>query len=161
MTAKILTIFIGILFLTAINAACDQADDIDSKRATELIRRNVLEGEDRFQIQDPQAYQYGSVHVDGPNGGMLYRFKSDSDTLNWIITRKKLQPTAIGSSKELAIDFLDEIPKWWNPWRVNPSVFYSTTERIATGGERRFIVVFDSSESLIYVVEHYSQLRGV
>ena len=143
------------------NVACAQRSEIDRGRARDLIRRNILGGDYRFSIEDPRAYQYGSVHVDGPNGGMLYRFKSDPDTLKWIIKLKRLQENVIGSSTELRIDFLGETPKWWKPWEVDPSAVYYITENIPTGGKRRFIVIYDGLSSVIYIVEHYSEMRGV
>ena len=149
------------LLITGCVVLGDRGDEITSTRARDLIHRNVLLGDDQYPIDDPRAYQYGNVHVDGASGGMLYRFASNSDALEWIVESHRLQETTIETGDQLPIDFLDDRPRWWDPWKANPSAFYIFAEEFATGGKRQFILVFDSSAGVIYAVEHYSDMPGI
>ena len=161
MTTRAVQFFMCLSIMVAINAACVHSSEIESSRARDLIRRNILGGEDRFAIEDPHVYQYGSVHVDGPSGGMLYRFQSNSDTLSRIIKLKRLEKTTIDSTAELLVEFLEETPGWWKPFEVDTSAVYSVIENIATGGKRRLIVIYEQESRMMYVIDHYSDMRGV
>ncbi len=149
------------LLIAGCGVVHDRRDDISSARARELILRNIFLGEDRYPIEDPRAYQYGNVHVDGPSGGMLYQFGSNPGAFEWIVERHRLQATKIETADQLPLEFLNDRPRWWDPWKADPSAFYFFSEEFATGGVRQFILVFDSSEGAIYVVEHFSDMPGI
>ena len=138
-----------------------RGDAISGNEAGDLIRRNILLGDDRFPIEDPLAFRYGNVHVDGANGGMLYRFGSTSDAVDWIVRQLRLKEVEITTSDQLPLDFLAGTPRWWNPWQGDPPSYYFLAEEFPTGGERQLIVVFDAGESVIYVVEHFSDMPGI
>ena len=151
--------------LSALIASCafaaDQTDDISSDEARNLIQRNVMLSSDRFPIDNPQAYQYGTVHIDGPSGGMLYRFGSNSEALQWIVEQHQMKQIAVTMSSPLPLQFLNDRPQWWEPDKLKPDVYYVLSEKLPMGGERQFIVVYDTSTSEIYAVEHYSNMVSV
>ncbi len=91
----------------------------------------------------------------------FYRFSSNPDSLKWLIEHFGLKENMIDSADELPLDFLADRPRWWDPWKANPPAYYIFVENFETGGERRLIVVYDSSASLIYVVDHFSDMPGI
>ena len=149
------------LFIASCGAVPTVGTEFSSTQAGDLIRRNLFLGDELYQIDDPHVYQYGNLHVDGPRGGMLYRFNSNPDTLKWLIENFGLQKNILDSADELPLEFLADRPRWWDPWKANPSAYYVFVEEFETGGERRFIMVYDSSASVIYVVDHSEDMPGI
>ena len=152
---------IACLFVAACGAGVDRNREFTGDKARDLIRRNVLGGDNRFPIEKPYTYQYGSIHVDGPSGGMLYRFESSFEALNLIIDKHSLQQRTIDSLDQLPLDFLDDKPSWWTPPNGERSGFYYTVGEYLPSGERQFIAVFDGSAGIIYAVEHVANSRGI
>lgn len=161
MNKKILSVVLCFIVVIASDVASDQSNKVKSGRARDLIRRNIFKGSKEFPVGDQYVHQYGSVHLDGPNGGMLYRFRSNAEALNWIIGRMRLQKNTIKPGGDLPIDFLDETPKWWNPWGQEPTEFYSMSEDISTGGKRTVILIYNRQADVIYIADHYTEMRGV
>lgn len=161
MNKKVLSVVLCCIVVIASGVASDQSTKVKSGRARDLIRRNIFKGSNEFPIDDQYVHQYGSVHLDGPSGGMLYRFRSNTDALTWIIGRMRLQKNIIKPGGDPPIDFLDETPKWWNPWGQEPTVFYSTSEDITAGGKRTVILIYNRQENAIYMADHYTEMRGV
>ena len=137
-----------------------QSGDMDESLARDLIRRNIFLEDDRFPISDPKVYQYGNIHVDGPNGGMLYRFRSTPEALVWIVEQHNMQQVAINEGDQLPLQFLDNVPEWWKPNKINSTVYYIFQEEFSTGGKRQFIVLFNVPTNEIYAVEHFSDMPG-
>ena len=109
MNIKVLLICLTISILIAsCGAVSTDGTDFSSTQANDLIRRNLLLGDDLYQINDPRAFQYGNLHVDGPSGGILYSFSSEPDILKWLIEHLGLQKIVINSADELPLDFLAE-----------------------------------------------------
>ena len=135
--------------------------EFNGPQAGDLIRRNLLLGEEQFSIENPLAYQYGNVHLDGPSGGLLYRFSSSAEFLPWLIERHGLQEFMIDAADELPLDFIEERPPWWDPWNANPSAYFHLVEALATGGERWLIIIFDRAANVLYAVEHYADMPGI
>ncbi len=147
--------------VAACRAVGVQGEEISGPRASELVRRNLFAGQEHFPIEAARAYQYGSVHVDGPDGGMLYRFGSNGEALDWLVAQHRLLETPITSPSQLPLGFLDQQPRWWDPWQANPGAYYMIAEELDTGGERQLIVVFDAAARVLFVVEHYLNMPGV
>ena len=139
----------------------NQSDEISATKARELIQRNIFFGENIFPIEGPKAYQYGNVHVDGPSGGMLYRFSSTLDALKWIVEQHNLQKFSISNDEQLPMQMLEETPNWWNIEEIGTTESYAYFEELPTGGKRQLLVLFDPATNIIYVVEHFSAMPGV
>lgn len=162
MTSKIILFWlISCLLIASCGVVPAVSTEFSSTQAGDLIRRNLLTEDGLYQIDDPRAFQYGNLHVDGPSGGMLYRFSSNPDILKWLIEHFGLQKNMIDSADELPLDFLADRPRWWDPWKANPSAYYVFVEEFETGGERWLIVVYDSSTSVIYIVDHFEDMPGI
>lgn len=149
------------LLIASCGAVPSEGTEFSSIQAGILIRRNLLLGDDQYNLHDPRAFQYGNLHVDGPSGGMLYRFSSNPDLLKWLVEHLGLQQIVITSADELPLDFISDRPRWWDPWKANPSAYYVSVEKFDTGGERRLILVYDSFESVIYVIDHFENMSGI
>ena len=149
------------LFILGCGLIGNRAGEVSGAEAQDLIRRNIMLGEDQYPIEDPLSYQYGSVHVDGPSGGMLYRFRSTLEALEWIVEQHQLQRITIATLDELPLEFLEDTPRWWDSIQADPNAYYVFTEEFTRGGERQFIVVFNASTSEIYSVEHFSNMPGI
>jgi hypothetical protein len=149
------------LLIDGCGAIPARGHEFNQSQAGDLIKRNLLLGEDQFLVEDPRAFQYGNVHLDGPSGGLLYRFSSHPDLLPWLFEQHDLQKIMIDTAGQLPLDFLEDRPRWWDPWKANPSAFYIFVEEFESGGERVLILVFDSSASVIYAVEHFADMPGI
>jgi len=161
MNKRVLSVVLCFIIVIASDAVSDHSNKVKSGRARDLIRRNIFNGSEEFPIADHHVHQYGSLHLDGPSGGMLYRFRSNADALTWIIGQMQLQKKTINPGGDLPIDFLDKTPKWWNPWEQEPMVFYSASEDITAGGKRTVILIYNRQEDAIYIADHYTEMRGV
>ena len=162
MTIKLFLIWLSTgLLLAGCGTVSTGGNEFSRTQAGDLIRRNLLLGEDRYLVDHPRAFQYGNVHLDGPSGGLLYQFSSHPDLLKWFIRQHGLQKIMINRVDQLPLDFIDDRPQWWDPWKANPSAYYIFVEEFATGGERKLILVFDSAAGIIYVVEHFSDMPGI
>ncbi|TFH36222.1 MAG: hypothetical protein E4G99_05440 [Anaerolineales bacterium] len=149
------------ILIASCGAVPADGTEFGSTQAGDLIRRNLLLGEGQYRVDDPLAFQYGNLHVDGPSGGILYRFSSNPDLLKWLIEHHGLHKNMIDSADQLPLDFLADRPRWWDPWKANPSAYYILVEEFGTGGERRFILVYDSATSVIYIVDHFADMPGI
>jgi hypothetical protein len=162
MSIKGLLIWFSIsLFIAGCGAGPAAGQEFNRSRADDLISRNLLLGEDQYLVDDSRAFQYGSVHLDGPNGGLLYRFSSQPELLPWLIEQHGLQEVAMDTADQLPLDFIVDQPRWWDPWQANPAAYYIFVEAFAAGGSRTLILVFDSSKDVFYVVEHFADMPGV
>lgn len=161
---KLITLSICIMTgLIIVGCSFFIADGIEMRgpEAESLIRRNLLLEKSPFPIDTPLAFQYGNVHVDGPSGGILYRFEGSPELMIWFAEQHDLTEFSIDSADQLPLDFLTEVPRWWDPWEKNPSAYYRFVEDLTLGGERILIVVFDSSTGVFYFVEHFSNVPGI
>lgn len=162
MIVKVLTAcLIACISAAGCGTGVDRNRESTGDKARDIIRRNVLGGDNRFPIEKPYTYQYGSIHVDGPSGGMLYRFESSFEALTLIIDRHNLKQRTVDSPDQLPSDFLDDKPSWWISPSVGLSGFYHSVGAYPPNGERQFIAVFDSSAGVIYAVEHFASTRGI
>lgn len=154
-----------VLCLYPLISGCGQtrsgADEITGARAEELVRRNLLDGQDRYPVEAPRAYQYGSIHIDGPDGGMLYRFGSGDETLAWMVAHHHMAEVSIGSSDPIPLDFPDDSPAWWDPWQSNPQAYFISIEQLERGGSKTILMVNDDRIGTIYVAVHFSGLPGI
>jgi hypothetical protein len=82
-------IFLTWLSIRLVIAGCGTApadgEEFDRSRAGDLVTRNLLLGKDPYPVEAPRAFEYGTVHIDGPSGGLLYRFNSEPELLPWLI----------------------------------------------------------------------------
>ena len=161
MNRRVLSVVLCFIFFIASDVVSDQSNTVKNDRAQDLIQRNIFNGSKEFPIDDQYVHQYGSVHLDGPSGGMLYRFRSNADALAWIIDRMLLQKNTVKPGENLPVDFLKETPHWWNPWGQESMVFYSASEDIIAGGKRTVILIYNRQEDAIYIADHYTEMRGV
>ena len=149
----------GIIILHVI-IGCEQKNEFKPAKARDLIFNNIFLNKDRFPINDPKAYQYGTVHVDGPDGGVIYRFRSNPKALKWIINYHRLRETRIDSIESWPPDHIGTSPSWWQPLRDHLSTCFVRHEKLETGGEKLIILIY-SPEDMFYVVEHFSGIPGV
>jgi hypothetical protein len=160
--SKNLYLILCIAFLTtSCSLRFDQNRGISQSEAREIIQRNIFLGESLFPIDDPRVYQYGNVHVDGPSGGMLYRFQSSHEAYAWIVEKHEMQLFILDEGEHLPLQFLEDTPWWWEPEKSDPAEYYVFQEEFSTGGRRRLLVVFDTNTLDIYIVEHFSDMPGI
>jgi len=152
-----------LLFLVIVTPAingCGQDNEFSPAKARNMIHKNIFLNQDRFPVKDPKAYQYGTIHVDGPTGGILYRFGSNPEALKWITTHHRLQEISIDSMDLWPPDHIDAVPTWWQSPSENVSTCFVKHGKFDTGGEGIFILIFSPS-NIFYVVEHFSNMPGV
>ena len=158
---KFLVWFSISLMIAGCGTAPADGEEFDLSPAGDLIARNLLLGEDPYPVEAPRAFQYGTVHLDGPSGGLLYRFRSQPELLPWLVEQHGLQETLIDTADQLPLDFIVDRPGWWDPWMADPAAYYIFIEEFDSGGSRTLILVFDSAADVFYTVEHYADLPGV
>ena len=158
---KRLALMLGALLVGSCGLANQHANEGLGLPNEDLIRRNLFIGQDEFQIGEPLAYQYGNLHVDGPTGGMLYRFVATPEAFEWLVTEWSLDRIAIESSDDLPFDFLPETPEWWTPTRADDDAYYFSVEEFDFRGRRTLTIVYDRDPGVLYVVEHYDDMVGI
>lgn len=121
------------------------------------MRRNVFRGEARFPIGDARAFQYGTIHVDGPEGGMLYRFATTAEAVDWLVTAWGLETLPQDGTPAPAAP--EGAPGWWRSATEWPVIMRA--DSTYGGGAVRTVFLFrDPAESVVYWREHYRDSRG-
>ena len=151
----------ALVLLVACGAMTETTTQTLELPAADLVRRNLFKLSNDFAVEEAMAYQYGSVHVDGPTGGMLYRFVTTPAAVEWLATEWSLERTAIETADDLPLDFLPQTPQWWLPTRTPVDAYYFSAEEFAPRGRRTLTVVFDRDLETLYVVEHYDRMVGI
>lgn len=153
-------ILLMMIIVTLVMTGCGQDNDFSSAQARDMIHKYIFLNEDRFPVNEPKAYQYGSVHVDGTTGGILYRFGSNPEALKWIINRHRLQESLTDTMELWPPDRIDALPSWWQSPSENLSTCFVKHQEFDSGGKMLFIIMF-SPEEVFYVVEHYSGIPSI
>jgi hypothetical protein len=121
--------------------------------ADELVRRNVFRGATEFPIAGARAFQYGSLHVDGPEGGMLYRFETDAIGMDWLVREWSLHPVRPDSAP--ALPPVDDAPGWWRSGERASGTPLVADSTDTWGGVRTVVLLRDPAASVVYWREHY------
>jgi hypothetical protein len=141
------------LLLTLLAATACGAQNGSLLPADMLVRRNVFRGATEFPIAEARAFQYGTVHVDGPEGGMLYRFETDAQGLDWLVREWSLHPIQPDTGPSLPP--VDEAPGWWRSAGRASGTPLGADSTDASGGVRSVLLVRDPAASVAYWREHY------
>jgi hypothetical protein len=143
---------IGLLLALLAAAACG-AQSGSLPPADDLVRRNVFRGATEFAIADARAVQYGTVHLDGPEGGMLYRFETDARGLEWLVREWSLRPIRPDSGPSLPP--VDDAPSWWLSAERRSGTQLGADSTDTSGGVRSVLLLRDPAASVVYWREHY------
>ncbi len=143
---------LGLLALLLAASACD-AQSESLPPADELVRRNVFRGATEFAIVDARAFQYGSVHVDGPEGGMLFRFETDARGLDWLVRAWALD--SIRGDSAPALPPIDDAPRWWRTAERASATPLAADSTDVWGGVRTVLLHRVPGASTVYWREHY------
>ena len=141
------------LGLTIAAVACGAPDDV-AQRAELLVRRNLFDGRSSFAIEQARAFQYGDLHVDGLEGGMMYRFRTTQPALEWLIGRWSLREHRLAALARILPATVPEGPSWWRPDEVHRGAIYVATLRLNDGSERILVLVHDREAGDLFVVGH-------
>ena len=156
-------IFIGILCITsfAVVHRVEAQKKSNRERALMLIERNIFQGNKSFPIKKPYFHQYGSIHVDGPSGGALYRFVTNSEAVDWVINRWALKAVNLETRREFFNINSEALPKWWNLDQVSVEVYYKLKKQYQNGGTETKKLLYEKESATVYIVESYENWPGI
>jgi hypothetical protein len=157
----VLLLALTLVLLVACGAITEPTTQTLELPAADLVRRNLFKLSNDFAVGEAMAYQYGNVHVDGPTGGMLYRFVTTPAAVVWLEAEWSLDRIAIESTDDLELDFLPQTPQWWIPTRTAVDAYYFGAEEFPPRGRRTLTMIFDEETGVLYVVEHYDNMVGI
>ena len=141
------------VYLALLSATACGAQSGSLPPADELVRRNVFRGTTEFPIADAMAFQYSTLHVDGLEGGMLYRFETDTRGLEWLVREWSLH--AVQSDSGPSLPAVDDAPGWWgSAERVSGAPLVADSVD-ASGGVHTALLLRDPAASVAYWREHY------
>ena len=155
--------FIVILGITSFTVAhrIDAQKISNRERALTLIERNIFQGNKSFPIKKAYYHQYGSIHVDGPSGGALYRFVTNSEAVDWVINEWTLKAVNLASRREFFNINSEALPKWWELDQVNVEVYYKSTKLYQNGGIETKKLLYEKESATAYIVESYENWPGI
>jgi hypothetical protein len=156
-----LIILLAVIFSLPFYLTCKRELVEKGPHNQELIRRNLFLNQIQFQIKKPYIYQYGSLHVDGPEGGMLYRFNITTEAFNWLVTQWNLEKREASSMDQIPLPALEKVPKWWQINQLSVFHYFYRFEKFTHNGERQLIFIYDSDSQTAYVVDDYRGMSGV
>lgn len=139
---------------------CGATDGVD-ERAGRLIRRGLFDGDSAFAIDGARAFQYGDLHVDGLEGGMMYRFRTTEPALEWLIARWSLRHRALEELERLIPPAVPPGPSWWRPDAVRRGAVYVAPVDSSEGFERTLLFVHDRDERALFVLDHILTVRSL
>ncbi len=157
------SIFIGILCITsfAVVHRVDAQKESNRERALTLIERNIFQGNKSFPIKKPYFHQYGSIHVDGPSGGTLYRFVTNSEAVYWLINKWALKVVNLESRKKFFNINSEALPKWWKLDQVSVDVYYKSTKQYQNGGIETKRLLYEKESATVFIIESYENWPGI
>lgn len=142
---------LGPLLVLGSVGACAR-DPIDA-RADLLVRRNLFDGSSVFSIRNARAHQYGSLEVDGPEGGMMYRFDTDSSAVDWLIERWSLERIAPGSSAPVIPAEVPPGPSWWLPRGIDGLAAYRAELVDRYGSEQTVLLLQQPGSGTVFFLQ--------
>ncbi len=156
-------IFVGILCIAsfAVVHRVGVQKRSNRERALTLIERNIFLGNKSFPIKKPYFHQYGSIHVDGPSGGALYRFVTNSEAVDWVINKWTLKVVNLASRRKFFNINSEALPKWWKSDQVSVDVYYQSTKQNQNGGIETKKLLYEKESSTVYIVESYENWLGI
>ncbi len=114
-----------------------------------------------FHIKKPYFHQYGSIHVDGPSGGALYRFVTNSEAVDWVINKLALKVVNLAPMRTFFYVNSKTLPKWWKLDQVYVEVYYKSTKQYQNGGIETIKLLYEKESATVYIVESYENWRGI
>lgn len=156
-----LILLLLVIFSSPFNLMCKKELVEKNRNNQKLIRRNLFLNQAQFQIKKPYAYQYGTLHVDGPDGGMLYRFNITSEAFDWLVTKWHLEQREVSSADQIPMPPLEKVPEWWQIKNISVFHYFYRSEKFTLNGERQLFFIYDSDSQTAYVVDDYRGMSGV